>query len=209
MTTTRFIAFALLAVLAVPSLAQATVGPGDTRISVGREGVDGSAGREHLAGKVVVRAPSDWTRTSNDTAPTAKFSASHSSACSARIEVSVRAAATRQPPRTRAGSVTQVPPASVIADNSRPGGWLRVVQLSGYDSSRHTYQLGVYGIASVRIAHNRLVDVRAFVWFWGCSAEQIHSGPASTGLRVLLHDARIHARIVRSHTAPPPDGLGG
>lgn len=83
MTKPGLITLALLAVLAFPSLARATVGPGDTRISVGREGVDGSAGKEHLAGKVVITGPNDWTRTSNDTAPTAKFAA-RSGGCSAR-----------------------------------------------------------------------------------------------------------------------------
>ena len=95
MTKARSITLALLAVLAVPSLAEGTIGPGDTRISVGREGVDGSAGKERLAGKVVITGPSDWTRTSNDTAPTAKFTVSRSGGCTARVEVSARAVATR------------------------------------------------------------------------------------------------------------------
>lgn len=184
----------LLALCASVAPAHAAVGPGDTRIALGREGVDG-AGRERVAGKVVIHAPGAWTRTSNDPAPTARFTAAVSGSCSAAIQISVRVVATSQPPRSRALRVTQASAAAVIADASRPAGWLRVIRLQG---SGQTLRPVSYGIAIVRVAPNRWADVRAFTTFTGCTDEQIKNGSASTGLRTLLHDARVHARIVRS-----------
>lgn len=196
------LALALSAAVAAPvSTAYATgytardaaIGPGDTRIGLAREGVDG-AGRERVAGKVVIHAPSAWTRTSNDTAPTAKFTDELSNTCSATVQVSVRVVATGQTSRSRVLRVTKAAPAAVIADNSRPGGWLRIIRLSG---SGQALLPVTYGIAIVRVEQNRWVDVRAYSKFSGCTDEQVKSGSASAGLRMLLHDARVHARIVR------------
>jgi hypothetical protein len=54
-----------------------------------------------------------------------------------------------------------------------------------------------YGVAVVRIAPARRVDVRAFAWFSGCSDQQIRSGDAAAGIERLLRTAHVRARIAR------------
>jgi hypothetical protein len=55
----------------------------------------------------------------------------------------------------------------------------------------------MYGIAVVRLARFRVVDVRAFAWFNGCSDQQILGGGAASGLPSILRTAWVRARIVR------------
>jgi hypothetical protein len=160
MSELRSLALVLIIVLVAAARADAASAPVTTRIGVAHEIIDGTAGGERLAGKVLISTPSTWKRTSRDTAPTAKFSLSMDGGCSAAVHVSVRAVATSQSAKARARRVTQRPVA-VLADGARSGGWLRLVQLrSGQEQA---FGAGGYGIAIVGLAPARWVDVRAFV----------------------------------------------
>ena len=188
----QLLTLTLLALAATVAPALAVAPAVTTRIAVAHELVDGTGGRESLAGKVVLTTPRSWTRTSNDTAPTATFRLLIASGCSAVAQVSVRAVASRSSAATRVRAVTGYSRA-VLSDRRRPGGWLRLVQLDG----NARLGLRAYGIAAVTIGTARWIDVRAFVRFSGCTDHQVRTRAAGSGLRSLLVTARPLVRIVR------------
>src|SRR5437867_3872078 len=102
MSSFRFVAVVPMILLGVPANGLAAHARVTTRIAVAHEIVDGTAGKERLAGKVLITTPSAWKRTSHDTAPTAKFRLSVHGGCSAVVHVSVRAVATRERAKARA-----------------------------------------------------------------------------------------------------------
>jgi hypothetical protein len=201
MPNLRFVALVAMIILAEPANGLAADAAVITRIGVGREYVDGTRAKERLGGKVLINTPRAWKRTSRDTVQTAKFRLPMQGACSAVVQVSVRAAATRGSAKARARRVTRFAVA-VIADNARPRGWVRLVQLLPGEADAPD----MYGIAVVRLAKWRLVDVRAFAWFTGCSDQQIRSGDAAIGLKTLLQTAQLRARIVRPTSSASPSG---
>jgi hypothetical protein len=146
-----------------------------TKIGLVREGVDGTLGRQRLAGHVTVRTQRSWRWTSHDGAPTAAF-AIPTGSCRAVVRVSVRAVATGRSAAARARAVTDVGSAAVLADAARPGGWIRLTELGGGRPQ-------LYGIAIVLVARNRWPDVRAFGSFTGCTYAEIRNGPAARASR--------------------------
>jgi len=184
----RFVTAALVGLPLVSApVGHASSGTHTTRIGLVREVVDGSAGKERLVGRVVVSTAPALHRVSRDGAPTAKFTVAPSGGCRARIEISVRAVASRQSAKQRAHRVTGT---DRFIDVPRAGGWLAVAPLRG-----GTIGAQVYGIAVVRVARNRWADVRAYGWYTGCTDEQTRSAEATTDLEATLKTADVQARV--------------
>jgi hypothetical protein len=192
----------LVVALAVPAQGAAATAT-KTKVSLNGKLVDGTSGGETLRGTAAVSTPRSWKRTSKDGAPTTKFRAK-SGKCSAEIQVSGRAVASRTDPVARIRSVTRSPGAVIGQGRRRTGAW-RIVHLKR-GGSAYTQDLpraykqdppDVYGLAALRLRKSRFVDVRVFAWFDGCTTSQIRRSPLATGLATLLRTAGVSARIVK------------
>lgn len=152
-----------------------------------------------LSGDLRVSSPATWVRTTRDGASTARLRFKIDASCSGVLQLSSRAVATAEGAKARAERVTQSPLA-VIADRSRSGGWLRVVQLTpatpGAPLDPKNERVQLYGIAVVSVARSRWVDVRAFGWFHGCSDVQVRTSAATKATTHLLLGAEVNARLV-------------
>jgi hypothetical protein len=192
----------LLLVLAVPAQGAAATAT-KTKVSLNGKLVDGTRGGETLSGTAAVTTPGSWKRTSKNGAPTSKFRA-RSGKCSAEIQVSGRALASRTDPVARIRSVTRSPRAVIGQGKTRSRAW-RIVHLKS-GGGAYTQDLprsykqnppDVYGLAALRLRKSRFVDVRVFAWFQGCTTAQIRSGSLAAGLRTLLRTAGVSASIVK------------
>jgi hypothetical protein len=195
----------LLVTLAAPAQGPAAIGT-KTKVSLNGKLVNGTRAGETLSGIALITTPRSWTRTSKNGAPTSKFRAK-SGACSAEIQVSGRALASRTDPVARIRSVTRSPRAVIGQGRSGSRAW-RIVQLKS-GGSAYTQDLprnkqdpaDVYGIAALRLATSRFVDVRVFAWFRNCTTVQVRRGALAAGLKTLVSTAGISARIVKRAAA--------
>ena len=198
------VGIACLLLVALVAPAQGVAASGVTnKISLSGKVVDGTRGHEVLSGYARVTTPRSWKRTSKKGARTARFRAK-SGSCTAEIQVSGRALASRTEPSARIRSVTRSP-RSVIGQGRNGARAWRVVHLKpnggpySQDLPRSYVQdpPDVYAIAALRLRKSRWVDVRAFAWFTGCSTKQIRSGSVAKALTTIVSTARVQTRIVR------------
>jgi hypothetical protein len=150
------------------------------RVGGGREIVDAHT---ELHGAARIRVPRAWTHLNRDGSPSQLFSFQQNG-CVARTHVSLRADATRATP---ADLVTTGSAIADVARGSRPGGRFAVVELKPRGSGSRRI---LHGIASVRIAPRRLVDVRTYTDL---------RGPCTDG--IVLADAVPQALTVIVRTA--------
>ncbi|MCW3001167.1 MAG: hypothetical protein JWQ20_465, partial [Conexibacter sp.] len=165
-----------------------------TRISLDREGVDGAL--EAVRGSVTIETPTTMQRDSHDGALTARFTSHVSGACTARVQVSNRAVATRSGAAAQAAASTGFRTSALGQGRRRDGAWALVEQeVLDPQLRQPTGAQQLYGIAVVRLARHRWLHVRAFVTYAGtCSADDRQKGSAAVGVRDLLVTARVQAR---------------
>ena len=130
-----------------------------------------------------------------------RFTVALDGGCSGVIEVSGRAVATSESARARAERATTWRLA-LISEGPRARGWKRLIQLRppsapGAPAIPRSQPARLYGIAIVKLARNRWVDVRALGSFQGCSDEQLRIGSIPSALDSLLYTATVRARVVK------------
>lgn len=188
---------ALTGTSATPAASGDAKGEQVTRISLARLSVNGAG--EGVRGRILVRTPvASFTRTSNDTAPTARFEARVSCECRAQVVVSKRAVATREGAVAQALRPTSAVDAVIASVRRRDRAW-RLVEYRRVDPDTYetTERRRLYGLAVVRIAKRRWMHVRAFADFGtSCSEDDRRRGAAAKALDRLLATARVEASIV-------------
>ena len=153
------------------------------RVGGGRETVDA---RAELRGAARIRVPRAWKHLNRDGSPSQLFSFQQKD-CVARTTVSLRASATRATPAQTVRRATRFAVADV-ARGTRAGGRFAVVEL-GPGRDRRV----LHGIASVRIAPRRIVDVRTFTELRGrCTDGIVLADAIPQALTVLVRTADTH-----------------
>lgn len=185
------LALALATLAVVPASAGRDV---RTSIDVGGQIVDGSRATQAVAGRIVIATPEGWRRTTRNGSRSARFAAHESADCVGHVNASPRATATSNGALAQARRVTRFPLA-LIGEGHRPGGAWRAVDVKDPPGGRPL----VYGIAVVRIARARWIDLRVFVTYDGCSPQQVERGSVAAVLKRVLREAEMRVGLVPFH----------
>jgi hypothetical protein len=169
-----------------------------TRISLQGKAVNGAL--EALRGRVLIRTPvRAFRRTNRDASPSARFIATATRSCEARVIVGTRAVATRQGPVTQTRRPVKGTDAVLLGSGRRPGGAWSLIEIPAIDPGTYepTGDRRLYGLAAVRLATRRWIHVRAFADFRGsCTERDTRNEAVAKALRRLLRAARVEARTV-------------
>lgn len=167
-----------------------------TRVSMDHEHVDGAA--QSLHGTIMIRtSAAHLRRVSHDGAPTARFTATVSTTCTARIAVSGRAVATTATPAEQAKRTTRIRRVPLGHGTRADGAWELVEQnVVDPNALEATGGKQLYGVAVVRIAPHRFVHVRAIGRYEGtCAVDDRLDGRAVDAIKQLLISASVRARV--------------
>jgi hypothetical protein len=188
------VAMAVLSVAASGGTASAVTSVPDrfTTIAAGRLGVDGAAGYGVRGTARIRTSDAVVRRTSPDGAPTARFTATVSDGCTAKLQVSLRGVASSNGPVTRARTIMRHAELILGAGRRAGGAWRLSEQLDSGTGERY-----LYGVAVVVLSRHRWVDVRSFAFFSrACSDVDRRAGAAAKSLGHLARTAQVRARVV-------------
>ena len=187
----------VLAVVSVGALAPAAVAvtPAPDRVTTipaGRLGVDGAPGYGVRGSARIRTSDAQVRRTSADGAPTARFAATVSDRCTARLQVSLRGVASSQGPVTRARTIMRHAEL-ILGSGRRVGGAWRLSE----QVNRATGERYLYGVTVIALSRHRWVDVRSFAFFSGsCSNVDARKGAAAKALGHMARTAQVRAHVV-------------
>jgi hypothetical protein len=159
-----------------------------------------AAPTQTTSGRIVIRTPrASFRRDNADASRTAHFSAQVASGCEATVLVAGRGVATRRTARAQIAGLL-AGSGRVLAHSGAAG---RATALVEYDvfsdeTGEPTGARRLYGLAVVRVAPRRFVDVRMFVNFGGAGCTDAARGSATftTALVHVLASARPDVRFV-------------